>query len=766
MSAPRTGRRLAAIMFADVVGYSSLVGRDEEGTLARLRKLRQTIIDPAVEEVGGRVVKTSGDGFLIEFPSAVDAVRSAIAVQRAIAALPTAPHEEALQLRIGVNLGDVVVDGDDLLGDGVNIASRLQTMADPGAICISAKVREEIVGRIDLALNDLGAQKLKNITQPVRVYSIDLSTPASAADDRTRMSGAAEETVAPQAAEPSRGPTPLAPGELLSHTYRIERLVGTGAMGAVYRAQNVLTNDWHAVKIILPELTGSQQVVDLFRREAAVLKRVRHPATVGYEGVFRDQHGRVYLVMEFVEGRSLAIIMKERPLTVAETRTLAERILTGLGAAHATGAVHRDLSPDNIILPGDKVENAKIIDFGIAKGGDLAQRSIIGSEFAGKYSYASPEQAGLFGGQVDQRSDIYSLGLVLAAAARGRALEMGTSLATVVERRRSVPDLASLPPELRDYLSLLLQPNPADRPQNAREAIERLHQPAARAVPARPEPVTPVAAPKAPAKPAFMPWIAAAALAGALVLAGGLYFIFGGGEDASAPVDLARRPVELKPAIEAAFAELPCARLGASVADGAVTLVGHLRDQGDLDRLGEKLRAIPGLRSVDGAAVQQLDQRRCAYLAQLEEAGAVLSVKHGQGSVAIGQPPPLVKQFMQGAMLNIEIPARSDLRYHYVSLLDADNRVLHLLPTPTLRDNWVDERLLRGLADKYRAAEPAGLNLLLDVSSSAALAVTPPPGDATIEFYSDYMRRLVAAVRAAPRGTVEYSYVLVDTTQR
>jgi adenylate cyclase len=169
----RIERRLAAILAADMVGYSRLTGLDEEGTLTRLRALRRDLIDPAISEHRGRLVKTTGDGLLIEFASVVDAIRCALRIQQGTAILNTdVRSERRIEFRIGINLGDVVVDGDDLLGDGVNIAARLERLAEPGAICISEDAYRQIRAKIEVAVQDLGEQRLKNISEPVRAYAI------------------------------------------------------------------------------------------------------------------------------------------------------------------------------------------------------------------------------------------------------------------------------------------------------------------------------------------------------------------------------------------------------------------------------------------------------------------------------------------------------------------------------------------------------------------------------------------------------------------
>jgi adenylate cyclase len=153
----RVQRRLAAILAADVAGYSRLTGADEEGTIARLRALRRELIDPTIVSHGGRIVKTTGDGILIEFASVVDAVRCAVEVQRGMTSRNAdVPADRRIEFRVGIHLGDVVVEGDDLLGDGVNVAARLEGIAEPGAICLSGDAYRQVKGKVDLAVRDLG----------------------------------------------------------------------------------------------------------------------------------------------------------------------------------------------------------------------------------------------------------------------------------------------------------------------------------------------------------------------------------------------------------------------------------------------------------------------------------------------------------------------------------------------------------------------------------------------------------------------------------
>jgi adenylate cyclase len=175
-------RKLAAILVSDIVGYSRLAGADEDRILARLRALRSDLIDPIISVHHGRIVKRTGDGSLIEFRSVVDAVRCAIEVQTGMVERNAGlPPERRIEFRVGIHLGDVVEEADgDLMGDGVNIAARLEGVAKPGAICLSEDAYRQVSGRLDMAVADLGPTQLKNIERPIRVYSLEVGQPAVA----------------------------------------------------------------------------------------------------------------------------------------------------------------------------------------------------------------------------------------------------------------------------------------------------------------------------------------------------------------------------------------------------------------------------------------------------------------------------------------------------------------------------------------------------------------------------------------------------------
>src|SRR3954469_4225890 len=168
MEAPLAGerveRRLAAVLAADVAGYSRLMGIDEEGTLAGLKTVRKVIVDPSIASHRGRIVKTTGDGMLVEFGSSVDAIRSAVEIQRRMAQHnPDGPRDRRIEFRVGIHVGDIIFDDDDIFGDGVNIAARLEGVCDPGGICVSAVVYDQVDRKIDVSFASIGLQKLKNI---------------------------------------------------------------------------------------------------------------------------------------------------------------------------------------------------------------------------------------------------------------------------------------------------------------------------------------------------------------------------------------------------------------------------------------------------------------------------------------------------------------------------------------------------------------------------------------------------------------------------
>jgi serine/threonine protein kinase len=263
-------------------------------------------------------------------------------------------------------------------------------------------------------------------------------------------------------------PGSLRRGVRLNGMYEIETLLAQGGMGEVYKGFNIQTRDPVAIKMILPELARDADAFALFRREASTLHNLQHEAIVRYFVFSVDPDlQRAYLAMEFVDGPSLTHRLAQGPLSVQEATILRKRIAGALDAAHRFGVIHRDISSDNIILPGNDPSRAKIIDFGIARSQRPGEGTLIGGGFAGKYNYVAPEQLGLAGGEVTAKSDIYSFGLVLAEALRGRPIDMNGTQVEIIEKRRSVPDLSDIDRSIRPLLQGMLQPSPADRPSMA-----------------------------------------------------------------------------------------------------------------------------------------------------------------------------------------------------------------------------------------------------------------------------------------------------------
>ena len=259
----------------------------------------------------------------------------------------------------------------------------------------------------------------------------------------------------------------ISPGEVLFGEYVIEEVLGSGGMGEVYKARHRALGEFRAIKVLHAEISKKKATAALFLREAKALLSVRHPAVVHCHDLLSDEEGRVFLVMELIEGIPLKDRMAAGPLSIEDVTLLGGRLAAGLHAAHEQGVVHRDISPDNIVLEGGDVARAKLIDFGIAKLLESGQGTVV-EGFKGKLSYASPEQLGFFGGRIDGRSDLYSLGLVLCAASLGHPIGMGKTVVEAVDARRSLQTLPDqIPVGLRSALAPLLALDPKERPERA-----------------------------------------------------------------------------------------------------------------------------------------------------------------------------------------------------------------------------------------------------------------------------------------------------------
>ncbi len=259
-------------------------------------------------------------------------------------------------------------------------------------------------------------------------------------------------------------------GDILNNTYKIEAVLGRGGTSEVYRGRSEISGRVVAIKVLKAELSKDEAYLRLMTREEAI-RDVRHEAVVRYSENYRTPEGHVFLVMDYVDGPTLDKRMAEGTLTVQDLLVIGARVTEGLVAAHARRVVHRDLSPDNIILRDGKPEEAVIIDFGIAKDDRPGAETIVGNEFAGKYAYAAPEQ---LHGHTDARSDLYALGATLLAAFRGRSPDLGANPVEMLAKKDRPLDTSGVPEPLRSFIDRMTAPAPEERVQTAVEALRIL----------------------------------------------------------------------------------------------------------------------------------------------------------------------------------------------------------------------------------------------------------------------------------------------------
>ena len=260
----------------------------------------------------------------------------------------------------------------------------------------------------------------------------------------------------------------LRPGDVIQDTYRVDDILGEGGMGATFRATNLATGHTVAIKVMMPDFARNKRAVEMFRRESSLLRTVRNDAVIGYETTLLDTEGRLFLVMEYVDGKPLAHYLKRGArLSSLDVLKLGHRLAGGLVAIHAHGIVHRDIAPDNILIPNDNVQYAKMIDFGLASNTIGSEQSILGNDFAGKLSYCAPEQLGLFDNKAQKATDVYALGLVLLKTAGLPVPGEGRGFAALDARREDIKvDSSRISPVLARTLEQMLQADPKDRPED------------------------------------------------------------------------------------------------------------------------------------------------------------------------------------------------------------------------------------------------------------------------------------------------------------
>ena len=293
------------------------------------------------------------------------------------------------------------------------------------------------------------------MSEDTRIHSAS-SSPAVSATDSGQETG--------------RPATGVSVGDLVLNSYRVEREVARGGMGALYDCTHDITGDRVAIKAILDEYASDARAIRLFEREAKALGKVSHDAVVRYKDILRDDRSRLFLIMDYVDGQPMSEFVGKGRLPEDGVEILGARLSEGLDVAHKAGVAHRDISPKNVLLPEGDIRKAVIIDFGIAKNLSGDEGTIIGDKFAGTLRYAAPEQMGLFGGKVDQRADIYSLGVVLAEAA-GVSVDLGGSIGEAALKRQNdivMPD--EMGAALKAKIERMLKADPAQRPATMQEA--------------------------------------------------------------------------------------------------------------------------------------------------------------------------------------------------------------------------------------------------------------------------------------------------------
>jgi serine/threonine-protein kinase len=541
-------------------------------------------------------------------------------------------------------------------------------------------------------------------------------------------------------------------GVQLNDLFEVVRFIAEGGMGRVYEGRNIASGERVAIKVILGQYAADEQFMALFRREAGALEKIGHDALVKYRALAFDRgRGIHYLAIEYVDGTSMADALTGQPADPGLVRRVLRRLAQGLHAAHEAGVIHRDLSPDNVLMPGGNIERAKIIDFGIAKDNNPGQKSVVGEAFAGKFGYAAPEVFGKYGRRIGPWTDIYSLGLVIAALARGTPVDMGITIVDALEARETVPDFSDLAPELQPILARMLAPDPADRFQTMEEVAEAA-DPRGTATysgttvqPAAPAFVRAEAPPATPEKPKAKVPVAAIAGVAVALLAGVGWFAFSGGPepaaDSSAPVeDVAAAPAEPAPAgnavadaanwatsapqVHAALAALRCAdiRIDGQPQGGRVRLAGW--------RSGSTiLPASVGGWQLDGSAVQAVAApaaATCQIVDQLR-AAARTSPEHayslpGSQMLSLSSLP---RDADGNVLLDLKVTDRPEGRVLLTSIDDRATTASGRVVSGDLDDAGID---VSGIPFEAKPARYLLVMLAAPTKLPATSAAGPDPG--------------------------------------
>ncbi len=429
-------RTLAAIILTDAVGFSARMSIDEEHTLHLIHR-DLGLMESLCQQFEGRVIKSTGDGLLMCFSSAVQAMNCSLEMQQQLAAAyqEIAP-EQRLEHRIGVHLGDVFFKDDDVMGNGVNIAARLQTEAHPGGICISQIVYDVVKSRVELNATYAGPLQLKNIQEPQPAYHIDPHEPANSDSDAIYQPPATAPEPPRQEERPVGSPrAKLGSGSKVGGRYVIQRILGQGGFGRSYLVEDSQRfGEACVLKEFFPRNASKrslQKALDLFKREAKTLYQINHPQVPKFLAGF-TQEQRLFIVQEYIDGVTYSHLLKERKrngqaFTEHEIKRWLIHMLQVLEYLHGLNIVHRDISPDNVMYCRDR-DLPILIDFGLVND---AMNEILSGEIdqddedsprtatvVGKFGYSPPEQIQL--GQCFPCSDLYALGVTAIVMLTGR----------------------------------------------------------------------------------------------------------------------------------------------------------------------------------------------------------------------------------------------------------------------------------------------------------------------------------------------------------
>lgn len=497
MSVTHGHRTLAAIMLTDAVGFSARMSVREELTLSQLQR-DQALMETLCEQFEGKVLKSTGDGLLMYFASAVQAVSCGLEIQKELARInANTDGELALLHRIGIHLGDVFFSQSDVMGNGVNIAARLQTEAHPSGLCISRIVYEVVKSRLDLDVTYAGPLRLKNIQELVPAYHVHAlpranheASPAPPADDALEPG-----------LELAGDRRLVTPGSKIGGRYIVQRVLGQGGFGRSYLVEDSQRfGEACVLKEFFPTkktANNLQKALDLFKREAKTLYQLDHPQVPKFLACF-TQRNRLFIVQEYIDGVPYSQLIKQRrqqssQFSEAEVIQWLMQMLQVLDYLHGLNIVHRDISPDNIMYCRDR-NLPVLIDFGLvsdaistllsgeAGSPDEAQPATM----VGKFGYSPPEQIQL--GQCFPCSDLYALGVTAIVLLTGRYPRDLIDQDSLEWRWQSY---VSLSPTLAEILTQLVQQKPKARFQSAAEVVQRLTPLATTVAPSSPLVVAP-----------------------------------------------------------------------------------------------------------------------------------------------------------------------------------------------------------------------------------------------------------------------------------